>query len=90
MGYNALIWRAPGDQEATLKAVREETRSRVDRSIPLLHRSRRSQTSRESTARGAQGGGSKRKRSKEDDKDIKKKKMKTLIVSQTTRGRKKK
>ena len=82
MGYNALIWKAPIDLEASLKAAQEEARSREGRPIPLPHGTR--------APRGSMAGGTKRKRApKDDDKDVKKKKLKTLVGSQASRGRKK-
>ena len=81
MGYNALIWKAPSELGGSLKAAQEEARSRGGRSIPLPHGTR--------TPRGSTASGTKRKRPKDDDKDVKKKKLKTLVDSQTSRGRKK-
>ena len=82
MGYNALIWKAPSDLGTSLKAAQEEARSRGGRPIPLPHGTRAS--------RGSTTSGTKRKRAPNDaDKDVKKKKLKTLVGSQTSRGRKK-
>ena len=82
MGYNALIWKAPSDLGASLKAAQEEARSRGGRPIPVPHGTR---APRRSTT-----SGTKRKRApNDDDKDVKKKKLKTLVGSQTSRGRKK-
>lgn len=82
MGYNALIWKAPGDLEASIKAAQEEARSSGGRPIPLLHGTRAPKEGRAT--------GTKRKRAtKDDDKEVKKKKLKTLVGSQTSRGRKK-
>ena len=82
MGYNALIWKAPNDFGGSLKAAQEEARSRGGRPIPLPHGTR--------APRGSTVTGTKRKRTpKDDDKDVKKKKMKTLLGSQTSKGRKK-
>ena len=81
MGYNALIWKAPSELGGSLKAAQEEARSRGGRSIPLPHGTR--------TPRGSTASSTKRKRAKDDDKDVKKKKLKTLVDSQTSRGRKK-
>ena len=82
MGYNALIWKAPGDLGESLKAAQEEARSRGARPIPLPHGTK--------APREGRATGTKRKRvAKDDDKEVKKKKLKTLVGTQTSRGRKK-
>ena len=74
MGYDTVIWQAPNDQDAALRTVLEQTRSKYGRTIiPLPHGNR---TARDSRGRVAQGRGVKRKQP--DDNDIKKKKMKTI------------
>ena len=86
MGYNALIWKAPCDQEAILRVAQEEARSRQGRSVPLPH------SNQPRRARGGQERGVKRKRHSGDgDDDIKKKKMKALSgqMAQRRRGKNK-
>ena len=80
MGYNILIWRAPSDQDAVIRAAKEEARSKQGRAIPLPH-SRR--TSERNGTRGV-----KRKRPLKDNGDLKKKKMKTIVGHQPQRRRK--
>ena len=82
MGYNVLVWRAPSDHDAIVKAAREEARSRKRRAIPLPHGQSTSEAS--TTRRNVR-----RKRpSKDDDSDTTKKKMKTMCGVQTQRRRK--